>query len=68
MGTETKEKGIYLRQTASQPDRAIALEGLLPGVLAVQPHTIALMPPVETQLGQQQRQKLLPEAVCAAAQ
>lgn len=58
----------HLRQTASQPERAVALEGLLPRALAVQPHAVALMPPVEAQLWQQHRQKLLPEAVRAAAE
>lgn len=58
----------YLRQAASKPLGAIALQGLLPGVLAVKPHAITLMPPIKAQLWQQQWQKLLLEAVCAAAE
>lgn len=65
---EAMSGNSYLRQTASKPQRAIALQGLLPSVLAVQPHAITLMPPIEAQLWQQQRQKLLSEAVCAAAE
>ena len=53
----------HLGCAASQPGRALLFEGLLPSALAVQSYSITLMPPVEAQLWQQQRQQLLSEAV-----
>ena len=55
--------GNHLGQAASQPGRALPFEGLLPCVLAIQPHAITLVPAVEAQLWQQQWQQLLSEAV-----
>ncbi len=53
----------HLGQAASQPGRALLFQGLLPSALAVQSYSITLMPPIEAQLWQQERQQLLSEAV-----
>ena len=53
----------HLGCAASQPGRALLFEGLLPSALAVQSYSITLVPSVEAQLWQQQRQQLLSEAV-----
>lgn len=39
-----------LRKAAGKPGRALPLRDLLPGVLAVQPYSVTLMPAVEAQL------------------